>query len=66
MPVFNNTNVNGAYYTNHNRLNPLRIGEGFERMLRSDSTRGECLNPLRIGEGFELIQYHHNRHNGMS
>gem|GEM_PF-6243221 len=35
-------------------LNPLGIGEGFERIDSSLPTRANGLNPLGIGEGFEL------------
>ena len=46
MRGFNNSKVT--------RLNPLGIGEGFERHPSLYLTRLlRCLNPLGIGEGFE-------------
>ena len=37
-------------------LNPLGIGEGFERRARLHRTvRWKRLNPLGIGEGFERL-----------
>ena len=36
------------------RLNPLEIGEGFERKFFEGQTfKSNGLNPLEIGEGFE-------------
>ena len=34
-------------------LNPLGIGEGFERLEKSKKGFISSLNPLGIGEGFE-------------
>ena len=38
----------------HESLNPLGIGEGFERPIVFLVDEAEGLNPLEIGEGFEL------------
>ena len=34
-------------------LNPLGIGEGFERIFKAIMKETFSLNPLGIGEGFE-------------